>query len=102
MQYRTMKKTGDRLSALGFGCMRLPKKGGAVDEERATRQLRYAIDHGVNYLDTSWMYGNEAFIGRALACGYREKVKIATKVPLFLIRKRNDLDKLLDEQLHNF
>ncbi len=57
MQYRTMKKTGDRLSALGFGCMRLPKKGGAVDEERATRQLRYAIDHGVNYLDTSWMYG---------------------------------------------
>jgi predicted aldo/keto reductase-like oxidoreductase len=101
MQYRTMKKTGDRLSALGFGCMRLPKKGGAVDEERATRQLRYAIDRGVNYLDTSWMYGNEAFIGRALADGYREKVKIATKVPLFLIRKRNDLDKLLDEQLHN-
>ena len=56
MQYRTMKKTGDSLSALGFGCMRLPKKGGKIDEERATKQIRYAIDHGVNYLDTAFSY----------------------------------------------
>ncbi len=81
--------------------MPLPKKGKAIDEERATRQIRHAIDQGVNYLDTSWMYGNEAVIGRVLADGYREKVNIATRAPLFLIRAGKDLDKLLDEQLHN-
>jgi uncharacterized protein len=101
MQYRTMKKTGDRLSALGFGLMRLPKKGKDLDVERATKQIRYAIDHGVNYLDTSWMYGNEEFVGKVLAGGYRDKVNIATKVPLSLIRRRGDLDKMLDDQLHN-
>ena len=67
MQYRTMKKTGESLSALGFGCMRLPKKGRSVDEERATRQIRYAIDHGVNYLDTAWMYGQRS-VHRTGAC----------------------------------
>ncbi len=101
MQYRTMKKTGDSLSALGFGLMRLPKKGRGIDEERATKQIRYAIDHGVNYLDTAFSYKQEAFIGRVLADGYREKVKIATKLPLFLVRKREDMDRLLDESLRN-
>jgi predicted aldo/keto reductase-like oxidoreductase len=101
MQYRTMKKTGDSLSALGFGCMRLPKKGRKVDEERATRQIRYAIDHGVNYLDTAWSYKQEAMIGRILAGGYREKVKIATKMPLLMVRKREDMDDLLNDSLRN-
>lgn len=101
MQYRTMKKTGDSLSALGFGLMRLPKKGRGIDEERATKQIRYAIDHGVNYLDTAFSYKQEAFIGRVLADGYREKVKIATKMPLFQVRKREDMDELLDESLRN-
>jgi len=77
MLYRKMPKTGDELSILGFGCMRLPVKADfSIDEERATRQLRYAIDHGVNYVDTAWPYHmgqSEPFVGRALADGYREK-----------------------------
>ncbi len=101
MQYRTMKKTGDSLSALGFGLMRLPKKGRGIDTERATKQIRYAIDHGVNYLDTAFSYEGEAFVGKVLADGYREKVKIATKLPLFKVLKREDMDELLDLSLHN-
>jgi predicted aldo/keto reductase-like oxidoreductase len=101
MQYRTVKKTGDSLSALGFGCMRLPKKGRGVDEERAMKQIRYAIDHGVNYLDTAYSYKQEAFIGRVLAGGYREKIKLATKMPLYLARMKEDLDGLLGESLRN-
>ena len=101
MQYRTMKKTGDSLSALGFGLMRLPKKGRTLDEPRAMAQIRYAIDHGVNYLDTAFSYNQEAFVGRALADGYREKVKIATKLWLPLVTKREDFDRLLDLSLHN-
>jgi predicted aldo/keto reductase-like oxidoreductase len=100
MLYRTMKKTGDDLSILGFGCMRLPMKGLGIDEERAVNQIRFAIDHGVNYLDTALMYpGSEALVGKALSDGYREKVKVATKLPPFQLKKREDMDKLLDVQL---
>ncbi|OPY28705.1 MAG: putative oxidoreductase [Methanocella sp. PtaU1.Bin125] len=102
MQYRTMKSTGDRLSALGFGCMRFPRKGVGVDVDRAISQVRYAIDHGVNYLDTALIYGSsETVVGRALAGGYREKVKLATKMPPYQVRKREDMDRLLDVQLQN-
>ena len=100
MLYRKMQKTGDELSILGFGCMRFPRKGVGTDEERAIKQVRYAIDHGVNYLDTAFMYpGSEAVLGKALLDGYREKVKIATKLPPFQVKKREDMDKLLDVQL---
>ena len=100
MLYRKMQKTGDELSILGFGCMRFPRKGMGTDEERAIKQVRYAIDHGVNYLDTAFLYpGSEAVVGKALADGYREKVKIATKLPPFQVKKREDMDKLLDVQL---
>ena len=74
MLYRTIPKTGELLSILGYGCMRLPQKEWKIDEERATRQLRYAIDHGVNYVDTAWSYHmgeSEPFVGRALLDGYR-------------------------------
>jgi predicted aldo/keto reductase-like oxidoreductase len=54
--YRNVPKTGEELSILGFGCMRLPQKDGRIDEEEATTQIRYAIDHGVNYVDTAWPY----------------------------------------------
>lgn len=98
-----MPKNGDELSILGFGCMRLPmKEDGSIDEDRATRQVRYAIDHGVNYVDTAWPYHmeqSEPFLGRALADGYREKVKLATKLPSWLIKSREDMDKFLDAQL---
>ncbi|MCC4769907.1 aldo/keto reductase [Methanosarcina sp. DH2] len=103
MLYRKMPKNGDELSILGFGCMRLAsKEDGSIDEERATKQVRYAIDHGVNYVDTAWPYHmghSEPFLGRALAEGYREKVKIATKLPSFLIKSREDMDKFLNAQL---
>ena len=59
MLYRTVPKNGDELSILGFGCMRLPvREDFSIDEERATEQLHYAIDHGVNYVDTAWPYHN--------------------------------------------
>jgi hypothetical protein len=103
MLYRKMPKNTDELSILGFGCMRLAsKEDGSIDEERATKQLRYAIDQGVNYVDTAWPYhmgASEPFLGRALADGYREKVKIATKLPSFLIETREDMDKYLNAQL---
>ena len=109
MLYRTMPKTKDALSILGFGCMRLPqKKGqpgtGKIDEERAARQVRGAIDRGVNYLDTGMLYHmgrSEPFLGRTLADGYRERVKIATKLPPWSVRTGDDMEKILSVQLEN-
>ena len=103
MLYRKMKKAEPELSILGFGCMRLPmKENGQIDEKKATSMLHYAIDHGVNYVDTAYPYHNgesEPVVGRALAGGYREKVHLATKLPSWLIKSREDMDKYLDEQL---
>ncbi len=102
MLYRKMEKTGDELSILGFGCMRLPAKKGKIDEERAIKQIRYAIDNGVNYFDTAMPYhmgASEPLLGRALSNGYRNKVKIATKVSPWLVKTRADLDLLLETQL---
>jgi len=103
MLYRTMPKNGDELSILGFGCMRFPMiEGGKVDEDKAIEQIRLAIDNGVNYLDTAWPYhggASETILGTALQDGYREKVKIATKLPTWLIDSRGDMDSYLDKQL---
>ena len=103
MLYRKMPKSGDDLSILGFGCMRLPlKENGTIDEERARKQVRYAIDHGVNYIDTAWPYHkgeSEPFLGRALANGYREKVKVATKLPSWLVESHDDMDRYLNAQV---
>ncbi len=101
MQYRILPRTGEKLSALGYGCMRLPQKDGGIDKEAATRQIRYAIDHGVNYLDTAYMYGgSEAFLGECiLKDGYREKVKVATKLPCGMISSREDMDRLFQEEM---
>jgi predicted aldo/keto reductase-like oxidoreductase len=103
MLYRKMPKNGDNLSILGFGCMRLAvKEDGSIDEERAKKQVRYAIDHGITYVDTAWPYHmgqSEPFVGRALADGYRGKVKLATKLPSWLIEKREDMDTFLNAQL---
>jgi predicted aldo/keto reductase-like oxidoreductase len=103
MLYRKVQKTGDQLSVLGFGYMRLPtKKGGGIDEERAIRQLRYAIDNGINYVDTAPAYHfgkSEKVLARALAGGYREKVRIATKLPPWSVHSRMDMDRILDSQL---
>lgn len=103
MLYRKVPKNGDELSILGFGCMRLASKAdGSIDEERATKQVCYAIDHGVNYVDTAWPYHmeqSEPFLGRALTDGYREKVKLATKLPSWMVKSREDMDFFLDSQL---
>jgi len=103
MLYRRMNNVVSDLSILGFGCMRLPvTKGGDIDEKQATKMLKYAIDHGVNYVDTAYPYHkgeSEPFLGRALQGGYREKVFLATKLPSWLIKSRADMDHYLDEQL---
>jgi predicted aldo/keto reductase-like oxidoreductase len=102
MLYRELPKTGDKLSILGFGCMRFPGGRFNVDEKEAIKQLRYAMDLGINYFDTAWLYHNgksEGILGKAVKDGYRQKVKIADKLPHWLCKNREDMDYYLDKQL---
>ncbi len=105
MQYRNFGRLDWKPSALGFGAMRLPPNGAGseeIDEALAMKMVRTAIDRGVNYVDTAWPYHqekSEPFIGRCLQDGYRDKVKLATKLPSWLIKERADLDTYLNEQL---
>ena len=95
MLYREMPGTGDKLSILGFGCMRLPGSQMNIDEKEAISQIHYAIDKGINYFDTAWPYHggkSEAVLGKALKDGYRQKVKIADKLPHWLCKSRGDMD----------
>jgi predicted aldo/keto reductase-like oxidoreductase len=98
--YRQMGQTGDQISVLGYGCMRFPHKNGRIDEPRTAKQVISAIEQGVNYFDTAYVYpGSEATLGKILAQGYREKVLIATKLPLPLIHSRKDMETIFDTEL---
>jgi len=103
MKYRAFGKLGWDTSVLGFGAMRLPvNEDKSINESEAIRMIRHAIDSGVNYIDTAYVYHDgksEPLVGKALADGYRSRVKIATKSPIWLIKAPEDFDRILDEQL---
>ncbi len=103
---RKIKKLGIEVSAFGVGCMRFPMTTvdgvEVVDESISTPAIRYAIDNGVNYMDTAYVYSNqknETALGHALRDGYREKVYVATKLPTWACNTREDMDRILDESL---
>ena len=100
MQYR-VDKYGNELSVLGFGCLRFPQKKGRFDMEATRKQIRLAIEEGVNYFDTAYVYsGSEAALGEILETeGLREQVKIATKLPHYLIKSPAGLEKKFREEL---
>ena len=100
MQYRE-DKYGNKLSILGFGCMRFQRKMGSIDYEKAERQIMLAIENGVNYFDTAYIYpGSEALLGEVLERNHaRDSVYIATKLPHYLIKDAKALDKLFEEEL---
>ena len=111
MRYKVLGKTGEKVSVLGYGCMRLPTVNndyGRVDENAAMKLVRHAVDNGVNYIDTSWPYhsldpmkegASEPFVGKALREIGREKVFVATKLPIWAVQTREDMDKFLNAQL---
>ena len=105
MKYRTMGKLGIQASAFGLGCMRFngPASGDSViDEGKAISLIRRAIDGGVTYLDTAYVYLNrtsEIVLGKALLDGYRDRVTIATKMPMEAVHNREEMQALLDSEL---
>lgn len=107
MQTIRFTNLGFDVSRLGFGMMRLPtmddgKGNRVIDRDEAKRMVRHAIDHGVNYVDTAYGYHDgesEIVTGQILKDGYREKVRLTTKLPQWLVHEHQDMDRLLDEQL---
>ena len=103
---RTMPGTGDEISALGFGCMRFKRNLAATDMAKAEQQVRLAIDSGVNYFDTAYLYpGSEKALGTILAktdehgVKLRGRVFVATKLPIIMVKSREDMDKYLGTSL---
>jgi predicted aldo/keto reductase-like oxidoreductase len=106
MEYRKFGNTGVEISALGLGCMRFPTTNEPmspdIDVDEAIKMIHHAIDEGVNYLDTAYPYHggqSEIVVGKSLKGGYREKVYLATKAPVWMINREEDFEINLDEQL---
>ena len=101
MQYRVNPKNGQQLSVLGFGCMRFTRKGGGIDQEKANRELNRALELGVNYFDTAYIYpGSEEALGNFMQAYHcRDRLNIATKLPQYRVKKREDFDTFFDEEL---
>jgi len=106
MQYRKFGRLDWECSALGFGAMRLPQTGqdfsSPINEPEAVKMIRYAIDNGVNYIDTAFPYGmgkSERVVGKALQDGYRQKVRLATKLTPFLLKSADEFGQFLNGQL---
>ena len=100
MNYR-QDKFGNNLSILGFGCMRFNKKSGKIDIEKAEKEIMLAYENGINYFDTAYIYpGSESAIGEIFEKnGIRDNIYIATKLPHYLIKSKDSLDKLFNEEL---
>lgn len=100
MNYR-LDRYGNQISQLGYGCMRFTRKGNAIDYEKAEKEVLLAIQQGVNYFDTAYIYpGSEECLGRILEenkC--RDRVFIATKLPQYIIRSSGAIDKTFREEL---
>ncbi len=100
MIYRTL--AGEQVSQLGFGAMRLPMAGAEVNVPEAIRMMHRALEGGINYIDTAWVYHggkSEGIVGQALAGSKRQQVMIATKSPVWDVKEKADFPKFLDEQL---
>ena len=100
MQYRKNKK-GEDISILGYGCMRFSTKAGRIDIDKAEKEILAAVEAGVNYFDTAYIYtGSEATLGEIIERNkLREKINIATKLPQYLISNRASIDKYFSEEL---
>lgn len=102
MDNRLIEKTGDKTSPIGFGAMRLPLKNGKIDRQKGKKLIYHAIDNGINFIDTAAIYGNgdsEKFLGEILEGEYKDKVFISTKLPAYKIKKYEDMERILEEQL---
>lgn len=99
MQYRK-NKSGEDISLLGYGCMRFTRKGNGIDLDKAEKEIRLAVDGGVNYFDTAYIYpGSEAAIGEIFhRIGCRDKIQIATKLPHYLIKSMDGIEKIFEEE----
>ena len=101
MQYRIDRRSGNKLSTLGFGCMRFPRTLGAVDYRKTEELIMRSIEGGVNYFDTAWIYsGSEEAMGAVFQRNkVRNKVYIASKLPLVMVKSASDFDKYFNQQL---
>ena len=100
MKYREDKK-GNKVSILGYGCMRFTKKGTSIDMDKAEKEVMEAVNNGVNYFDTAYVYpGSETALGEIIKSNNcRDKIFIATKLPHYMVKSKKDLEKYFKEQL---